>query len=203
MFCYQLCGMLQKIIFQPGSTYHVYNRSNGSEPMFRHAANYNHFLRKYNEYMSGLWDTHAYCLMPTHFHFLITVKPNTKIESEMSLRCSQAFSNLANSYTQSFNKLHKRHGSLFTQNFRRKPVYDNEYLKTVICYIHNNPVKDGIAQVASDWQFSSYNELRMRNETLFGLHPVISLFGSRESFIEHHLMNETPENFRIVYKKAG
>ena len=97
----------------------------------------------------------AYCIMPTHFHFLITVKPNTKIESEMSLRCSQAFSNLANSYTQSFNKLHKRHGSLFTQNFRRKPVYDNEYLKTVICYIHNNPVRAGIVEKPEEYRYSS------------------------------------------------
>lgn len=195
--------MLEKINFHSGGTYHVYNRSNGRDFMFRNTHHYKQFLRKYREYMGGLWDTHAYCLMPTHFHFLITVKPNIESGIEMSHRCSMAFSNLANSYTQWFNKSNDRHGSLFTQNFRRKVVCDFEYLRTVICYIHNNPVKDGLAESPGDWQFSSYNELSMRNETLMGVHPVISLFGSKESFLNQHLMRETPEDFRIVYKTAG
>ncbi|MCF6359136.1 MAG: transposase [Cyclobacteriaceae bacterium] len=58
--------------------YHIYNRANGNENLFRSDENYEYFLKKWGEYISDIADTYAYCLMPNHFHFLIKTK--TEIE---------------------------------------------------------------------------------------------------------------------------
>lgn len=55
----------------PGQYYHVFNKSVGGELLFRNEANYLYFLGKYKKYVSPFAETLAYCLMPTHFHFLI------------------------------------------------------------------------------------------------------------------------------------
>lgn len=58
----------------PGNFYHVYNRSVGNENLFRSPDNYFYFISKIKTYLLPVCNVHAYCLMPTHFHFLIEVK---------------------------------------------------------------------------------------------------------------------------------
>ena len=58
----------------PNKYYHLYNRSNNNEILFKTTENYLYFLKKYRFYLEPLLDTLAYCLMPTHFHFLVYVK---------------------------------------------------------------------------------------------------------------------------------
>jgi putative transposase len=59
---------------QQGKYYHVYNRGNNRENLFREADNYEHFLRLYDKYICPVAETFAWCLMPNHFHLLIHVK---------------------------------------------------------------------------------------------------------------------------------
>jgi putative transposase len=54
--------------------YHLYNRSNNNELIFLSEDNYIYFLKKYRKYVVPYCTTVAYCLMPTHFHFLIPVQ---------------------------------------------------------------------------------------------------------------------------------
>lgn len=58
----------------PGVFYHIYNRGNNKENIFYQPKNYGYFLRKYREYMSPWLDTYAYCLLPNHFHIMISVR---------------------------------------------------------------------------------------------------------------------------------
>lgn len=58
----------------PGSYYHIYNRANGSENLFREEANYLRFLELYDKYISPVADTFAWVLMPNHFHVLAWIK---------------------------------------------------------------------------------------------------------------------------------
>ena len=76
---------------------------------------------------------------------------NKKIENfetleEFSKFISQQFSNLFNGYTQAFNKMYDRKGSLFIPRFKRKIVDNEEYNKKLIAYIHLNPVKHGFCK---------------------------------------------------------
>ena len=54
--------------------YHVYNRGNNREPLFRERRNYPYFLKLYAKYIEPVAETYAYCLLKNHFHLLIRTK---------------------------------------------------------------------------------------------------------------------------------
>ena len=59
---------------EPSQSYHIFNHVNGTENIFREEENYRFFLRQYVKYLGEVVDTHAYCLMPNHFHLLVGVR---------------------------------------------------------------------------------------------------------------------------------
>ncbi len=195
--------MIKRTTFVEGATYHVYNRGNGHDHIFRNPGNYDYFLRKYHEYMGSLWETHAWCLMPNHFHFLITVKAHFSTDDILSTKCSSAFANFTNGYAQSFNKQHNRKGSVFMRSFRRKVVHDREYFKSLVCYVHNNPVKDGMVPAPENWPFSSYSDFINRGASVVGNDPVISLFGGKEEFRRQHILHRSPGSIEIPWLLAS
>jgi putative transposase len=155
--------------FYENTYYHLYNRTNNEEILFRSDENYLYFLKKYRYYLDDYLETIGYCLMPTHFHFLVRVKP---VEPSESLKLSEGYINrrigsLLNSYAQAFNKIWNRHGNLFNQKTKAKPVASDTYLVTLLTYIHQNPVRSGLAAKAEEWLYSSYQDyIDLRNGTL-------------------------------------
>ena len=71
---------------EPGSYYHIYNRSINHEPLFREDENYRFFLRQYKYYLHEHVDTYAYCLMSAHFHFAIRVKERSPLQPDYKSR---------------------------------------------------------------------------------------------------------------------
>jgi putative transposase len=185
--------MEKREAFEEAAIYHIYNHGNGFENIFRSNNNYNHFLRKHDEYMTDVWDCLSYCLMPNHFHFLVRIKefPDQK-EIDITKKVSQQFSNFTNSYVQAFNKNWGRKGSLFMRSFKRKRVIDEIYLKRLICYIHNNPVNHGFKDSAKEWEFSSYNRILDFPEEKINK-EVIELFEDLKNFILIHRNIIDPE----------
>jgi len=59
---------------EPDRFYHIYNHAVGKENFFREDENYQYFLQKYAEYINPVAETYVYCLMPNHFHFLVSMK---------------------------------------------------------------------------------------------------------------------------------
>lgn len=59
---------------EEGGYYHIYNRANGSDNLFRQKSDYRHFLRLYQKYIVPVADTFAWVLMPNHFHLLVRIK---------------------------------------------------------------------------------------------------------------------------------
>jgi len=183
---------------QPDTYYHIYNRANGSENLYRSNENYRYFLRQYAKYIEPIADTYAYCLMPNHFHFLVKIKSFLEldrwVETEEPSKSSKPlegllslqFSHLFNSYTQAFNRQHGRKGSLFSPNFKRKEIDSDEYLLKVIHYIHHNPVHHGFVNELSNWPFSSYNSVILNKPTLVRREEVIALFDNIDNFIYCH-----------------
>lgn len=66
---------------RPGHYYHIYNRANGSHPLFYNQEHYLFFLQRLGKYAHGYFDTFAYCLISNHFHLLIRPK---KLEAIIS-----------------------------------------------------------------------------------------------------------------------
>ena len=198
-------------ILQPDTFYHIYNRANGNEVLFKSDENYLFFLRKYKEYISPICNTYCYCLMPNHFHFLIEIKSQTELElffnqktsysitlqgfktleglakqNAISKLLSQQFSHLFNSYTQAFNKQYNRKGSLLMHPFKRKKISTQKYLLQLVQYIHHNPVEAKLCNTIQLWDYSSYASLVSDKETLLMRATVIEWFNDLSNFKHVH-----------------
>lgn len=104
--------------------------------------------------------------MTNHIHFLVRVKEEyflsesfpkfqTLEKVKKSYFISKQFANLFSSYTQSYNKMYQRNGSLFLKNFRRIRINTEQYLKQAIIYIHLNPVKHEFVDSLEEWKYPS------------------------------------------------
>ena len=159
--------------FVGGHFYHVYNRGNNREQIFFNRENYRYFLVKFAEYLCGVLDVYAYCLLPNHFHFLVRIKENLAgLEDLQGLgteRCpvSQQFSNFFNAYAKAINKQENRTGSLFQRNFKHILIDKEAYLYQVIYYIHRNPVHHKI-RIKSGKLSSITNGARMTEYSVVG-----------------------------------
>ena len=182
---------MQNIIpLEQDNYYHIYNCGINGENLFRDEENYEYFLRLYDKYINLIADTYAWCLMKNHFHLLIKIKDlsgfgnltgldnnNNKIKPP-----HQYFSNLFNAYSKAINKRYSRHGSLFERPFKRKLIDNEEYLQTVVVYIHNNPVHHGFVNHVADWPWSSYVSYISSEPTKLKRNEVIEIFDDVDNF---------------------
>ncbi len=176
--------------FYENTYYHLYNRTNNEESLFRSDENYLYFLKKYRHYLDDYLETVGYCLMPTHFHFLVKMKevnqPSEGLEpsegyASNSLIISRKIGTLLNSYSQAFNKMWNRHGNLFNQKTKAKTVPSDKYLITLLTYIHQNPIRSGLVEKAEDWKYSSYQDyIDLRNGTLPSKDLILSMIKKTE-----------------------
>src|ERR1035437_39957 len=91
--------MGDKIIpLEPEKYYHIYDHSCGSDNLFRIEENYQYFLKKYAAYLSPVFETFAYCLMPNHFHLLIKVKSEEALILYFESSGSKIFTERKNVY---------------------------------------------------------------------------------------------------------
>jgi len=225
---------------RPGQYYHIYNRANGSENLFREEANYIRFLELYDKYISPVADTLAWVLMANHFHFLVWIKegmyykyskedfsssnadrsaphkagadaigfedvkwetiPDTSASANPSASAgpdgigigrkipnpTKHFSHLFNAYAKYINDKYNRHGSLFQRPFKRKPVEDEDYLRRVVLYIHNNPVHHGFVSQLSGYPWSSYHVCLSSGPTKLQRKLVLDWFDGAENFKKAH-----------------
>ena len=192
---------------EPGNLYHLYTHANGFENLFRTDENYRFFLEKYLLFAPSIADTLCYCLMPNHIHFLVRVKTESELmdlyRSKYPTReqpepqtphgfktleefTARQFGHLFNSYTQSFNKVYHRKGSLFIHPFKRNSITSEQYFTKIIHYIHANPVHHGFVKHLTDWRWSSYHAMLNNEPTFLKADEVISWFGSKEEFVKFH-----------------
>lgn len=197
----------------PDTSFHIYNHANGFENVFRETENYRFFLEKYCLHISPVAETYAYCLMPNHFHLVVRIRKRVIIEElirnklvtntskvpnfgsvnvtddEIEKFLSKQFSNLFSSYTQSFNKVYSRMGSLFIKNFKREPIYNKPHFLSAIVYTHRNPIHHGFCKGFEDWAHSSYNSILYGAETFVEAEKLLKLTGGKEAFLELHKSN--------------
>ncbi|MDE3058365.1 MAG: transposase [Bacteroidota bacterium] len=149
------------MVLETGKYYHFYNRSNNEESLFKKDQNYIFFLERYRHYLQDSVSTLAYCLMPTHFHFLIKIVTNDCAALKRNIAA------LLGGYTKAINETCNRHGSLFQPRSKARRVDDEFYLLTLISYIHQNPVRAQLVKRMAEWQYSSYRDLTgLRNGSL-------------------------------------
>lgn len=177
---------LRKVPLVTGEYYHLYNRGNSKQKIFYSPEHYERFLTLlYLANGTTPWEVRhleqnqmydfdrgeqqvaigAYCLMPNHFHILLTPLSDTGVGYFMK--------KLATAYSMYFNTKHHRTGSLFEGRYKSEHAGDDRYLKYLFAYIHLNPVK----LFQSDWRE-------------VGLHDV----AGAQSFLDSYQHSSFPDN---------
>ena len=184
----------------PEKKYHLFNHANGKENIFTEPKNYTFFLQKLAVHILPVCKLFGYCLMPNHFHLVLEIhseeelillwqKPgtNTKLDQhDLMHKISKSFGNLFSSYTQSFNKVYNRKGSLFVPSMKMEEITDDNYFCKVIHYTHANPVHHGFTKTIGDWPHSSYKTFFSTKSTKLERDYVLDMFGGLDAFIKYH-----------------
>lgn len=220
---------------EPDTFFHVYNHAVGSENLFREKRDYRLFLNRIDKYITPISDMFAYCLLPNHFHLLLRIHSERKLDSQWNQKINdrilkiqerqtnksssrimkhyskeskiltsivmdkliiEQFSHCFNSYSQSFNKIYGRSGALMRESFKRTKIDSDEYLKSALCYIHNNPVKHGFVNHPELWEFSSYNLLFSEKQNLIYKNEIFEWFADVANSNYSH-----PKQTTVIIKK--
>lgn len=91
---------------------------------------------------------HAYVLLPTHFHLLVTPKTDDGIGKMMQW--------LGRHYVPYFNRRYLRSGTLWQGRFKSLVIDSADYFMLCSRYIETNPVRAGLADTPADYANSSY-----------------------------------------------
>jgi hypothetical protein len=111
--------------------------------------------------------------MPNHVHLLIEAgeTPLSKIMQAIQF-----------SYTQSFNRRHRKVGHLFQGRYKAVLCQKDEYLLQLIRYIHLNPVRAKIVKDPKDYLWSSHRALLgMDRNPRCDVNAVLREFGRRRN----------------------
>ncbi len=176
--------------FEPGVVYHVFNRGNNKEDIFKEEKNYPYFLSLLQKYVLPVAEIYAYCLMKNHFHLVVRIKDAELLEDKFKEKPYLAFSNFFNAYSKSVNKMYNRTGSLFQEHLHRKRVEDDEYLTQLIAYVHLNPLKHEFTEDFKSYRYSSYKSYVSEKLTNVSCGHVMSLFGDTANFEYWHNLNK-------------
>jgi len=143
------------------SIYHIIQRGNEKKNLFLSSEDNAKFVEilgrmkiKYKFFL------YAFCLMGNHVHLLIDDNGND---------ISKIIKSVNVSYAQYFNRKYQRCGHLFQDRFWSELVKDERYFLQVSRYIHNNPVRAGVAKEPAEYCWSSYNIYAGRTEDLYKL----------------------------------
>jgi REP element-mobilizing transposase RayT len=144
-----------------GAIYHVVNRGDRREDIFKDDLDRRQFLSTLQEACQRTeWQMHAYCLMRNHFH-LVMETPQANLVAGMKW--------LLGVYTKRFNIRHKFRGHVFAGRYKALMVDGSGggYFKTVCDYVHFNPVRAGVIPPEEGMErfgWSSYPALHAKQQ---------------------------------------
>ena len=210
--------------FYDGGIFHVYNRTNNKELLFKTDENRLYFLKQYAKYLQPFLDTFCWCLLPNHFHFLVRVKTSKEIKKYLCSLSAEKLNpvekNYLNdkataelliefewkrfftSYSMAFNKQHNRNGNLFHRPFKRVEVIKESYFTQVIVYIHANAFRHKVCKDFTKYQWSSWQTMLSLNPTNLCRQEILEWFGGLQPFIDAHIgMTEYYYNSDVVIEE--
>lgn len=201
LVCYN-SFMERKEKFEQGEFYHVYNRGVEKRTIFQTPADYKRFMAllylansdKVIQFRNNFSKTTldeivkqergeqlvaigAYCLMPNHFHILLTPLVDGGI-SKFMLK-------LQTGYSMYFNKKNDRVGALFQGVFKSQHLNNDRYFRYIYAYIHLNPAKlknpkwktqskkfmNTIKKFIAEYAYSSLREYLLENNKIINPLP--------------------------------
>lgn len=166
----------QPRVFAPGLLYHVIARGNRREAVFLAHGDYETYLHRLAAYRARYAVTlHAYCLMPNHVHLVLRT-------AEAPL--ARFMQSLQQSYTQRFNRQHGQVGHVFQGRYKALLCATDEYLLTLVRYVHLNPLRAGLVAHPADYPYSGHRAYLEGVPTdLVDPSLVLSLVGGASGYV--------------------
>lgn len=161
--------------------YHVMLRGINKQQIFEYEEDQERFIETLKRYKKEIdFKVYAYCLMGNHIHLML---------KEGNESISETLKRIAGSYVYWYNWKYGRSGHLFQDRFKSEPINDDEYLLTVLRYIHQNPIKAKICEKVEEYKFSSFNEY-LKESNLIDTDLIYSII-SKEELVEFHKEENT------------
>lgn len=133
----------------PNLPFHVLNRGNNRQIVFREEEDFVYFVKLLKRYKKELkFKLYHFCLMPNHLHFVIEPTIEGSL-SKIMLRLTLA-------YTWYFNHKYGGVGHAWQGRFKSSLLDKEDYF--IWCGLYNelNPVRAGLVARPEDWRWSSY-----------------------------------------------
>ncbi len=211
-----------------GNYYHIYNRGINKTKIFYEKDDYLHFLDLMSIFLEPISEIYAYALLGNHFHFAVRIKekseiaylhpkyaktkdlylkwktfiPKSEKEKKIFIRKpnpEKMFQHLFSTYVKGFNKKYKRTGALLEHPFERVIVDSEKYLKRLIIYINNNPVKHGFCEDILEYPWTSYLSLTSIKPTKLSRNTVIGWFDSKANFKTLHNKKDDYDDIKFLF----
>ncbi len=124
-------------------TYHVTARGVARSEIFLDEKDYRTFVALYADVIGRFgWQPLAFCLMPNHFHLVLST-PRVELSAGMHrLNCL---------YAMWFNKRYERPGHLFQNRFDARLIEGDRHARAVCRYVVNNPVRARLCRERAHW----------------------------------------------------
>ncbi|MBI5676515.1 MAG: transposase [Nitrospirae bacterium] len=139
-----------------GAFYHIITRGNQRQNIFKDNEDFLKYLQILSKYKSQYkYFLYAYVLMNNHVHLLFETQETP---------LSKILQGISQSYTVYFNRRYKTSGHLFQGRYKAILCDKDEYLLSLVKYIHLNPVRAKMVRIPEEYQWSSHASYAVKPE---------------------------------------
>ena len=136
-----------------GAFFHVENRALDGRILFERPDDARDFLARIARVVRARHlDLHAYALLPTRFHLLV---------SSPEGRLAQGLRRVQDAYARELNRRLERKGPLFRGRYRARLLRAHVHRAAVLGYVHESPVRAGLAEEPGAYPYASARLVRV------------------------------------------
>jgi REP element-mobilizing transposase RayT len=179
----------------PGALHHVISRGIERRRLFADDIDRRKYIAILERAVGRLkFKVYAYCLMDNHVHLAI---------ESGAVPLSRVMRSINTAYAGFFNARHRRSGYLFQGRYKGFLVDREEYLLSLVRYIHENPVKAGIAAHPGEYGWSSHRAYMERAPAWLSADTVLERFGRRRTVAKRNFASFFGQAEEAPYGEAS
>ena len=136
--------------------YHVLAQGAGNHELFHDDEDYQVFVEYLARLMKEAWaeddepdrpyfHTYAYCLTPKQFRLIV---------KEEKYQVGAIMQSISQLYSRYYSSKYNNYGPLYRRRYYSEPINDDERMKVVMRYVHQEPLRLGLGE----WAWSSWHE---------------------------------------------
>ncbi len=158
---------------EDGASYHLLLKGCSESGLFRDSDDYKKMLAIIgDEVAKGRARIFCYCLMEDHAHIVLHPEKG-ELADLMKLTTGR--------YASYFNKKYKRSGPVFAGRFKSEPIPNDDYMKRLIRFILQDPVRMKLSVEVTDYPFSSAMQYILPPGSMVDIDTILKLFGDSNS----------------------